>query len=92
MHQCERLYQLIQLPAIKLTQLPRVIKGAVFSPRLNLNSLVRAASIKLVFINVTNDDDQKREILMRAFINTSFMDAAPLQVNFKFNLGLKTAL
>ena len=41
-------------------------------------------------LNVTNDDDQKkRNPYMRAFINTRFMDAAPLQVNFKFNLRAK---
>lgn len=38
-------------------------------------------------LNVTNDDDQKkRNPYMRAYINTRFMDAAPLQVNFNFNL------
>jgi hypothetical protein len=41
-------------------------------------------------LNVTNDDDQKkRNPYMRAYINTRFMDAAPLQVNFKFNLRAK---
>jgi len=41
-------------------------------------------------LNVTNDDDQKKiDPYMRAFINTRFMDAAPLQVNFKFNLVAK---
>ncbi|MDB4922359.1 hypothetical protein [Mucilaginibacter sp.] len=41
-------------------------------------------------LNVTNDDDQKRvNPFMRAYINTRFMDAAPLQVNFKFNLLAK---
>ena len=41
-------------------------------------------------LNVTNDDDQKRvNPYMRAYINTRFMDAAPLQVNFKFNLKAK---
>jgi hypothetical protein len=41
-------------------------------------------------LNVTNDDDQKRRNpYMRAHINTTFMDAAPLQVNFKFNLRAK---
>jgi len=40
------------------------------------------------FSNVTNDDDQKRRNpVMRANINTRFMDAAPFQVNFKFNLA-----
>ncbi len=40
------------------------------------------------FLNVTNDDDQKRRNpIMRANINTRFMDAAPFQVNFKFNLA-----
>ncbi|HEY2583652.1 MAG TPA: hypothetical protein VGI43_17715 [Mucilaginibacter sp.] len=42
------------------------------------------------FLNVTNDDDQKKiNPYMRAFINTRFMNAAPLQVNFKFNLVAK---
>jgi len=41
-------------------------------------------------VNVTNDDDVKRRNpFMTAHINTSFMDAAPLQVNFKFNLTAK---
>jgi hypothetical protein len=41
-------------------------------------------------LNVTNDDDQKRRNpYMKAFINTQFMDAAALQVNFKFNLRAK---
>jgi hypothetical protein len=41
-------------------------------------------------LNVTNDDDQKRiNPYMRAYINTRFMDAGPLQVNFKFNLIAK---
>jgi hypothetical protein len=41
-------------------------------------------------LNVTNDDDQKkRNPFMRAFINTRFMDAAPFNVNFKFNLAAK---
>jgi hypothetical protein len=41
-------------------------------------------------LNVTNDDDQKKvNPFMRAYINTRFMDAAPLQVNFKFNLKAK---
>jgi hypothetical protein len=41
-------------------------------------------------LNVTNDDDQKkRDPYMRAFINTRFMDTAPLSVNFKFNLAAK---
>jgi len=40
--------------------------------------------------NVTNDDDEKRvNPYMKAFINTSFMNAAPLQINFKFNLAAK---
>ncbi len=38
-------------------------------------------------LNVTNDDDAKKaNRYMRAVINTRFMDAAPLQVKFKFNL------
>lgn len=38
-------------------------------------------------LNVTNDDDQKKiNPFMRAYINTRFMDAGPLQVNFRFNL------
>jgi hypothetical protein len=41
-------------------------------------------------LNVTNDDDQKKtNPFMRAYINTRFMEAAPLQVNFKFNLVAK---
>ncbi len=41
-------------------------------------------------LNVTNDDDQKKvNPFMRAYINTRFMDAAPFQVNFKFNLLAK---
>ncbi|MDF2433544.1 MAG: hypothetical protein JWP44_3175, partial [Mucilaginibacter sp.] len=41
-------------------------------------------------LNVTNDDDQKRiNPYMRAYINTRFMDAGSLQVNFKFNLRAK---
>jgi len=40
------------------------------------------------FYNVTNDDDQKkRNPIMRANIKTRFMDVAPFQVSFKFNLG-----
>jgi hypothetical protein len=42
------------------------------------------------FQNVTNDVDvKKRNPFMTARINTHFMDAAPLQVNFKFNLNAK---
>jgi hypothetical protein len=38
-------------------------------------------------LNVTNDISAKRRNpYMRAFINTRFMDAAPLQVNFRFDL------
>ncbi len=38
-------------------------------------------------LNVTNDIAAKsRNPYMKAFINTRFMDAAPLQVNFKFDL------
>jgi hypothetical protein len=38
-------------------------------------------------LNLTNDAEAKRtNPYMSAFIKTSFMDAAPLQVNFKFNL------
>jgi hypothetical protein len=41
-------------------------------------------------LNVTNDDDQKKiNPFMRAYINTRFMEEAPLQVNFKFNLVAK---
>ncbi len=41
-------------------------------------------------LNVTNDVAQKRiNPYMRAAINTRFMNAAPLQVNFKFNLNAK---
>lgn len=41
-------------------------------------------------LNVTNDKAVKRENpYMRAFINTRFMDAAPLKVNFKFDLDAK---
>jgi hypothetical protein len=41
-------------------------------------------------LNVTNDESEKRiNPYMKAFINTRFMDAAPLQVNFKFNLNAK---
>jgi len=40
------------------------------------------------FSNVTNDDDQKRRnAIMRANITTRFMDVARFQVNFKFNLA-----
>ncbi len=40
------------------------------------------------FSNVTNDDDQKRRnSIMRANVSTRFMDVAPFQVNFKFDLG-----
>lgn len=39
------------------------------------------------FSNVTNDDDQKgRDPYMYAGVSTHFMNAAPLQVNFRFNL------
>jgi len=42
------------------------------------------------FFNVTNDGDAKRSNpFMLAHINTRFMDAAPLRVNFKFNLNAK---
>jgi hypothetical protein len=38
-------------------------------------------------LNVTNDADvKKKNHFMTARINTHFMDVAPLQVNFKFNL------
>ncbi|MDB4902704.1 MAG: hypothetical protein JWQ63_1985 [Mucilaginibacter sp.] len=41
-------------------------------------------------LNVTNDEAEKKiNPYMKAFINTRFMDAAPLQVNFKFNLNAK---
>jgi hypothetical protein len=41
-------------------------------------------------LNVTNDAAAKRiNPYMTAHINTRFMDAAPLQVNFKFNLRAK---
>ncbi|MDB5111204.1 MAG: hypothetical protein JWR67_2318 [Mucilaginibacter sp.] len=41
-------------------------------------------------LNVTNDDDVKRvNNFMTAHIKTSFMNVAPLQVNFKFNLTAK---
>ncbi len=43
-----------------------------------------------VFTNVTNDYDAKRENhFMTARIKTRFMDAAPLAVNFKFDLSAK---
>lgn len=39
------------------------------------------------FLNVTNDNDQKKKApVMYASINTRFMNAANLHVNFKFNL------
>ncbi|MFD2874518.1 hypothetical protein ACFS5N_18690 [Mucilaginibacter ximonensis] len=42
------------------------------------------------FFNVTNDPDAKRRNpFMIAGINTRFMNAGPLQVNFKFNLNAK---
>ncbi|PJJ83822.1 hypothetical protein [Mucilaginibacter auburnensis] len=42
------------------------------------------------FLNVTNDPDVKRKNhFMTASINTYFMDAAPLNVNFKFDLAAK---
>ncbi len=41
-------------------------------------------------LNVTNDEAEKKiNPYMKAFINTRFMNAAPLQVNFKFNLNAK---
>ena len=41
-------------------------------------------------LNVTNDvASKKTNPYMRAYINTRFMDAGPLQVNFKFNLNAK---
>jgi hypothetical protein len=41
-------------------------------------------------LNVTNDDAAKRiNPYMTAYINTRFMDAAPLKVNFKFNLNAR---
>jgi hypothetical protein len=41
-------------------------------------------------LNVTNDVDVKKvNPFMKASINTHFMDVAPLQVNFKFNLNAK---
>lgn len=41
-------------------------------------------------LNVTNDADVKKaNPFMTAHIKTSFMNAAPLQVNFKFNLNAK---
>jgi len=41
-------------------------------------------------LNVTNDADaKKKNPFMVARINTRFMDVAPLQVNFKFNLTAK---
>ncbi|MFD2863104.1 hypothetical protein [Mucilaginibacter antarcticus] len=40
------------------------------------------------FTNVTNDPEVKKQNhFMTATINTHFMDVAPLQVNFKFNLN-----
>jgi len=42
------------------------------------------------FLNVTNDPDaKKKNRFMRAHINTRFMNAAPLTVNFKFDLTAK---
>ncbi|WP_214072091.1 hypothetical protein [Mucilaginibacter sp. dw_454] len=42
------------------------------------------------FFNVTNDADVKRKNpFMIARVNTHFMNAGPLQVNFKFNLNAK---
>jgi len=42
------------------------------------------------FFNVTNDADVKKTSpFMIAHISTHFMNAAPLQVNFKFNLNAK---
>ncbi len=42
------------------------------------------------FLNVTNDADIKKiNPFMTARINTHFMNVAPLQVNFKFNLNAK---
>ena len=42
------------------------------------------------FLNVTNDDDQKRRNpYMQAFVTTRFMNEAPFKVNFKFNLAAK---
>jgi hypothetical protein len=42
------------------------------------------------FFNVTNDADvKKNHPFMIARINTHFMNAGPLQVNFKFNLNAK---
>jgi hypothetical protein len=41
-------------------------------------------------LNVTNDDAAKaKNPYMTARIHTTFMDAAPLQVNFRFNLAAK---
>ena len=41
-------------------------------------------------LNVTNDAAAKRKNpFMKAVINTRFMDAGPLQVNFRFNLNAK---
>jgi hypothetical protein len=41
-------------------------------------------------LNATNDDEEKRvNPFMRAYINTRFMDAAPFQINFRFNLTAK---
>lgn len=42
------------------------------------------------FFNVTNDPDvKKKNPFMIARINTHFMNAGPLQVNFRFNLNAK---
>ncbi|GAA4098172.1 hypothetical protein GCM10022392_22350 [Mucilaginibacter panaciglaebae] len=42
------------------------------------------------FFNVTNDPDiKKNRPLMTAHINTRFMNAGPLQVNFRFNLNAR---
>lgn len=42
------------------------------------------------FFNVTNDPDlKKNHPFMIARVNTRFMNAGPLQVNFKFNLNAK---
>ncbi|MES2810796.1 MAG: hypothetical protein V4619_19335, partial [Bacteroidota bacterium] len=50
--------------------------------------IIKFSNTTAHFYNVTNDPEvKKKNHFMTATINTHFMDVAPLQVNFKFNLN-----
>jgi hypothetical protein len=50
--------------------------------------IIKFSNTTAQFYNVTNDPEvKKKNHFMTATVNTYFMDVAPLQVNFKFNLN-----